>query len=415
MQISKVKARQIIDSRGNPTIEVDVWIGSEFMGRASVPSGASTGSHEALELRDGDNTKFMGNSVYKAISNVEGQIANTLVGRQNLTQEELDKTLITLDATESKSNLGANAILGVSIAYAKACANFKKIPLYKYISDIYGGSSLSIPRPMFNLINGGRHANWATDIQEFMIMVQSEDYNKQLQTAVEVFHSLESILKSKGLNTNVGNEGGFAPGFKNNEEAFVILSEAITKSGYELGKDIVFAIDIASSEFYDTGKQKYILKTENRELEKEEWSAMIGSWINKYPIKSIEDPFAEDDWEKWSELTRDFGNSIQIVGDDLLVTNKKRILEASEKQACNALLVKLNQIGTLTETLEAMKLGKSNGWNNIVSHRSGETEDTTIAHLAVGTNASQIKTGAPSRGERTCKYNELTRIAEELY
>ncbi len=413
-KISKLKARQILDSRGEPTVEVDLWLDNKVMGRAAVPSGASTGAYEALELRDGDQTKYLGKGVGKAIENVEKVIASEIVGKENFTQEEIDKMMVELDGTPSKSKLGANAILGVSLAYAKAMAASQGLPLYRYISLIFEDSSLSLPSPMFNIMNGGRHADWATDIQEFMIIVEADSYAERLRGGMEIFGHLGKLLKSKGMNTNIGNEGGYAPGFKNNEEAFAVLSEAIGNAGYKLGENIFYALDVASTEFYDSEKKVYTLKTENREMTPSEWTNTLNSWIEKYPFKSIEDPFAEDDWQSWEEFTKLHGSRLQIVGDDLLVTNKTRIEKAIRNQSCNALLVKLNQIGTLTETLEAMSEAKRNGWNNVVSHRSGETEDVTISHLAVGTGAGQIKTGAPSRGERTAKYNELLRISEEL-
>lgn len=413
-KISKLRARQIVDSRGEPTVEVDILLNDGSLGRASVPSGASTGAHEVLELRDGDEFAYLGKGVSKAVTNIENQIASAIVGKENLEQPELDKILIELDGTPTKSNLGANAILGVSLAYAKATAQSRGIQLYRYIAEMYGNSELSLPSPMFNIINGGRHADWATDIQEFMVVIEAETYQKQLQGGMEIFGHLGKILKARGMNTNIGNEGGYAPGFGNNEEAFFVLGEAIENAGYKLGENVFYALDVASTEFYNSERGTYTLKTENKEMDKQEWTAMLKSWIEKYPFRSIEDPFAEDDWQSWSEFTNTYGSRLQIVGDDLLVTNKLRIEKAIEEKACNALLVKLNQIGTLTETLEAMRIAKTNGWNNIISHRSGETEDTTIAHLAVGTNSGQIKTGAPSRGERTAKYNELLRISEEI-
>lgn len=413
-KISKLKARQIVDSRGEPTIEVDLWLDDKVLGRAAIPSGASTGAYEALELRDGDKSAYLGKGVSKAVNNVENQIASAVIGKENLEQQELDKLLIDLDGTPTKSNLGANAILGVSLAYAKALASLQSLPLYKYISQLYGDGGLSLPSPMFNIMNGGRHADWATDIQEFMVVIEAENYQERLRGGMEIFGHLGKLLKTKGMNTNIGNEGGYAPGFSNNEEAFAVLAEAIANAGYKLGENVFYALDVAATEFYDSEKNVYTLKTENREMAPAEWANTLKSWIEKYPFKSIEDPFAEDDWQSWQEFTKDLGGKLQIVGDDLLVTNKVRIEKAIQSQACNALLVKLNQIGSLTETLEAMTIAKNNGWNNVVSHRSGETEDVTIAHLVVGTNSGQIKTGAPSRGERTAKYNELLRISEEL-
>lgn len=413
-KISKVFARQIIDSRATPTVEVDLHLDDGSMGRAAVPSGASTGTHEALELRDGDKSNFLGKSVLKAVENVKTIIFNEIVGKEYSSQEELDNALLTLDGTETKSKLGANAILGVSLAFAKATAESKNLPLFKYVNQLYGTPSLKLPRPMFNIMNGGKHANWSTDIQEFMVVMPNMEYSEQLKAGCEIFLNLEKTLKEKGMSINVGNEGGFAPGFKNNEEALENIIAAVEKSGYKMGTDVFFALDVASSEFYNTESGTYTLKTENRELSKEEWMNVLLSWVEKYPFISIEDPFSEDDWTSWSTFTAKVGNKLQIVGDDLLVTNVKRVEKAILEKACNALLVKVNQIGTLTETLKAMKMAQNAGWNNVLSHRSGETEDVTISHIAVGTGCGQIKTGAPSRGERTAKYNEILRISEEI-
>lgn len=413
-KIAKVFARQIIDSRATPTVEVDLYLEDGYMGRAAVPSGASTGTHEALELRDGDKSKYLGKGVLKAVENVKTVIANEIVGKEYSTQEELDNALLTLDGTETKSNLGANAILGVSLAFAKAVAESRKMPLFKYINELYGSPALKLPRPMFNIMNGGKHANWSTDIQEFMIVMPNAEYSDQVRMACEVFMNLEKVLKEKGLNTNIGNEGGFAPGFKSNEDALNLIVEAVEKSGYKMGTDVMFALDVASSEFYNAETKTYTLKTENKELSSEEWMQRVISWTETHPFISIEDPFAEDDWASWSEFTAKVGSKLQIVGDDLLVTNVKRVEKAINEKACNALLVKVNQIGSLTETLKAMKMAENAGWNNVMSHRSGETEDVTISHIAVGTGCGQLKTGAPSRGERTAKYNEIIRISEEL-
>lgn len=413
-KIAKVFARQIIDSRATPTVEVDLYLEDGSMGRAAVPSGASTGTHEALELRDGDKSKYLGKGVLKAVENVKTVIANEIVGKEYSTQEELDNALLTLDGTETKSNLGANAILGVSLAFAKAVAESRKMPLFKYINELYGSPALNLPRPMFNIMNGGKHANWSTDIQEFMIVMPNAEYSDQVRMACEVFMNLEKVLKEKGLNTNIGNEGGFAPGFKSNEDALNLIVEAVEKSGYKMGTDVMFALDVASSEFYNAETKTYTLKTENKELSSEEWMQRVISWTETHPFISIEDPFAEDDWASWSEFTAKVGSKLQIVGDDLLVTNVKRVEKAINEKACNALLVKVNQIGSLTETLKAMKMAENAGWNNVMSHRSGETEDVTISHIAVGTGCGQLKTGAPSRGERTAKYNEIIRISEEL-
>ncbi len=413
-KIAKVFARQIIDSRATPTVEVDLYLEDGSMGRAAVPSGASTGTHEALELRDGDKSKYLGKGVLKAVENVKTVIANEIVGKEYTTQEELDNALLSLDGTETKSNLGANAILGVSLAFAKAVAESRKMPLFKYINELYGSPALKLPRPMFNIMNGGKHANWSTDIQEFMIVMPNAEYSDQVRMACEVFMNLEKVLKEKGLNTNIGNEGGFAPGFKSNEDALNLIVEAVEKSGYKMGTDVMFALDVASSEFYNAETKTYTLKTENKELSREEWMQRVISWTETHPFISIEDPFAEDDWASWSEFTAKIGSKLQIVGDDLLVTNVKRVERAITEKACNALLVKVNQIGSLTETLKAMKMAENAGWNNVMSHRSGETEDVTISHIAVGTGCGQLKTGAPSRGERTAKYNEIIRISEEI-
>lgn len=413
-KIAKVFARQIIDSRATPTVEVDLYLEDGSMGRAAVPSGASTGTHEALELRDGDKSKYLGKGVLKAVENVKTVIANEIVGKEYTTQEELDNALLSLDGTETKSNLGANAILGVSLAFAKAVAESRKMPLFKYINELYGSPALKLPRPMFNIMNGGKHANWSTDIQEFMIVMPNAEYSDQVRMACEVFMNLEKVLKEKGLNTNIGNEGGFAPGFKSNEDALNLIVEAVEKSGYKMGTDVMLALDVASSEFYNAETKTYTLKTENKELSREEWMQRVISWTETHPFISIEDPFAEDDWASWSEFTAKVGSKLQIVGDDLLVTNVKRVERAITEKACNALLVKVNQIGSLTETLKAMKMAENAGWNNVMSHRSGETEDVTISHIAVGTGCGQLKTGAPSRGERTAKYNEIIRISEEI-
>lgn len=413
MKITKVHARQIIDSRATPTLEVDLYLEDGSMGRAAVPSGASTGAHEAIELRDGDKSKFLGKSVEKAVQNVI-DLNSDLSGKTFETQEALDSFLIMKDGTPNKSVLGANAILGISLAFAHAVAASRKMPLFKYVNEIYGSVPMRLPKPMFNIMNGGKHADWSTDIQEFMIVIENREYSEQLRAACEIFLNLGKVLEAKGLNTNIGNEGGFAPGFKSNEEAFEVIGEAVAKSGYELGKDVFFALDVASTEFYNEADNTYTLKTENRTLSAAEWMATLETWVEKYPFVSIEDPFAEDGWANWTAFTAKLGSKLQIVGDDLLVTNSQRVQRAIEEKSCNALLVKVNQIGTLTETINAMKMGEKEGWNNVLSHRSGETEDVTISHIAVGTGCGQIKTGAPSRGERTAKYNELLRISEVL-
>ncbi len=412
-QITDILARQILDSRGNPTVEVDVLLDDNSFGRAAVPSGASTGAHEALELRDGDKSKYLGKSVEKAVENARTTILEAVKGKDFEEQSELDSFLNELDGTENKGNLGANAILGVSLAFAWANANSREQSLFEYIGDVYETEDYSLPRPMFNIMNGGKHANWSTDIQEFMVISHAEMFSEQIQMGVEIFQHLGKLLEAKGLSTNIGNEGGYAPGFSSNQEAFEIISQAVEKAGYRLGEDVSFALDVAASEFYDAERNLYVLKTEDRELTTAEWSSYLDELMGKYPLISIEDPFGEDHWEAWQEFHATH-KELQLVGDDLLVTNKDRVSKAIDTESCNALLVKVNQIGTLTETLEAMCTAQKAGWNNVVSHRSGETEDVTISHLAVGTACGQIKTGAPSRGERTAKYNELIRIAEEL-
>ncbi len=413
MKIIDLHGRQVLDSRGNPTIEVEVTVAGNFMGRATVPSGASTGAHEALELRDGGNL-YLGQSVLKAVENVNLTLKNALVGN-NYDQQTLDQTMIDLDGTEKKEKLGANAILGVSLAFAWACSNAQHRPLYEYIGELYENKNFILPRPMLNIMNGGKHAGWATDIQEYMVMpMTAPTWNEKIRTGVEIFQHLQKIIKAKGYSTNVGNEGGFAPEVKSNTEALDLIVEAVEKAGYSLGDEVMIGFDAAATEFYNTATGNYELKKDKQTLTPNEMVDWVIDLSKKYPVASFEDMLAEDDWATWSALTEKVGNKIQIVGDDLLVTNKKRIAEAINKKSCNALLVKLNQIGTLTETLEAMKTSDQAGWKNVVSHRSGETEDVTISHLVVGTSAGQIKTGAPSRSERTAKYNELTRIAEKL-
>lgn len=412
MKIQKIHARQIIDSRANPTIEVDLYLEDGAMGRAGIPSGASTGAHEALELRDGDNTKYLGKGVLKAVDNVKTILNQALEGKNFESQKELDDLLLSIDGTGDKSNVGANAILGVSLAFAHAVSRSRNIPLYKYINELYESPKLKLPRPMFNIMNGGKHANWSTDVQEFMVIIENKPYSEMLRAGCEIFLNLEKILKEKEMSVNVGNEGGFAPGFASNEQAFEFIMKAVEKSGYRLGEDVFFALDVASSEFYNNGN--YLLKTENREVTSDEWTEILLGWTKKFPLISIEDPFSEDDWANWSKFVAKTEGKLQVVGDDLLVTNVERVQKAIDEKAASALLVKVNQIGSLTETLNAMKMAEKAGWKNVVSHRSGETEDVTISHIAVGTGCGQIKTGAPSRGERTAKYNELLRIEEEL-
>lgn len=411
--ISTVHARQILDSRGNPTIEVDLTLADGSFGRAAVPSGASTGVREALELRDG-GAAYLGKGVMNAVGNVNEEVAKAIVSK-DWNQQSLDETMIALDGTETKSRLGANAILGVSMAFAVAEAASKKVPLFQHISDISGVTTKKIPLPMLNVLNGGAHANWSTDIQEYMIFpIKDEPFSERLRKSVEVFHHLGKLIAKKGLSTNVGNEGGYAPEFKSNEEAFEAILEAIAAAGYTTGKDgdFMMGIDAAASEFYKDGK--YVLKRDNTEKTSQQMIEWMESIASKYPIMSLEDPLAESDWESWAELTRRIGNTVQIVGDDLLVTNPKFVKQAIAGKNCTAVLVKLNQIGTLTETLQTMKMAQDAGWVNVTSHRSGETEDVFIAHLAVGGGGNQIKTGAPSRTDRTAKYNELLRIAEQL-
>lgn len=411
--ISSLHARQILDSRGNPTVEVDVWLSDGSFGRAAVPSGASTGAREALELRDGGE-KYLGKGVLRAVGNVNGELATTLKDR-NWDQRSLDEAMIQLDGTQAKSRLGANAILGVSLAFAVAEAAAQRVPLFQHLSSLAGVTSLQLPLPLLNVLNGGAHANWSTDIQEYMILpVTAEPFSERLRKSVEVFHHLGKLLAKKGLSTNVGNEGGYAPEFSSNEEALDTILEAIAAAGYTAGKDgdFMLGIDAAASEFFKDGK--YVLKRDKTEKTSEEMIEWMVSLCSKYPIMSLEDPLAESDWQSWAELTRRVGTTVQIVGDDLLVTNPAFVKQAIEGSSCTAVLVKLNQVGTVTETLETMRLAREAGWVNITSHRSGETEDVFIAHLAVGGGSAQIKTGAPSRTDRTAKYNELLRIEEQL-
>lgn len=410
--IEKIIARQILDSRGNPTVEVDVFTESAF-GRAAVPSGASTGEHEAVELRDGDKTKYLGKGVLKAVEHVNTIINDALTGMLITQQTEIDRKLIELDGTENKSKLGANAILGVSLACAKAGADFTGLPLYRYI----GGTMANVlPSPMMNVLNGGAHADNTVDFQEFMIMpLGFTKFSDALRCGAEIFHALKSLLKSKGYNTSVGDEGGFAPNVKSNEEAIELVIEAVGKAGYKIKDEVMIALDPAASEFFDKEKGKYIFKkSDKRELTPLQMAEYWENWVKTYPIISLEDGMAEDDWDGWKILTDKLGKTVQLVGDDLFVTNTKRLAHGIEKGIGNSILIKVNQIGTLTETLEAVDLAKRNGYTSIISHRSGETEDTTIAQIAVATNAGQIKTGSLSRTDRIAKYNELLRIEEEL-
>lgn len=414
MDIARIHARQIIDSRGNPTVEADVILRNGVMGRAAVPSGASTGSNEAVELRDG-GSDFGGKAVTKAVVNVNGAIAEALVGMDASDQRALDQKMIELDGTSNKGNLGANAILAVSLAAAKAVALATDVPLYAYFRSLSGkNNDFSLPVPMMNIINGGKHAAGSTDIQEFMIMpVGAPNFSKAIQMGAEIFHALAKVLKENGYGTTVGDEGGYAPHVKNgNAEALELISQAVEKAGYKLGDDVVLALDVAASELYQDGK--YHLATENRSLTSDEMVDWLAELAQKYPIASIEDGLAEDDWAAWEKLTERMGDKLQIVGDDLLVTNVAFLKRGIEEKAANAILIKLNQIGTLSETIDAVQMAQDAGWNAVISHRSGETEDTTIADLVVGLATGQIKTGSMSRTDRVSKYNQLLRIEEEL-
>lgn len=410
-EISEIHGREILDSRGNPTVEVDLTLSDNSFGRAAVPSGASTGSYEAVELRDGAE-RYLGKGVEKAVANVNGPLRDALVSN-SFDQKSLDEKMIELDGTENKGKFGANAILGISLAFAHAAAKSKNIPLYKYFSEISGNSDFRLPVPMMNILNGGQHAENSTDLQEFMIMpAGASSFKEALRYGAEVFHNLKKILKAKRLNTSVGDEGGYAPTLKNNEAAIEVILEAIKAAGYEAGKDIYIAIDGAATELYKDGK--YDLKSEDRSLTSKEMVGFYEDWINKYPIISIEDGLAEDDWNGYKMMTDKLGKKVQIVGDDLFVTNIKRLKEGIEKGVTNSILVKLNQIGSVTETIQAIKMAKEAGYTAVVSHRSGETEDTTISDFVVGLGTGQIKTGSACRSERICKYNQLLRIEEEL-
>ena len=410
-KIKDIKGREILDSRGNPTVEVDVLLESGILGRAAVPSGASTGEREALELRDGDKSRFLGKGVLKAVNNVNTELRDALIGFEG-TQKELDYKMIELDGTDTKSKYGANAILGISMAYMKACALEEGKSLHEYVCDTFGDGTMSEPRPMMNIINGGAHADNKLDFQEYMIIPIRDTIKERVRVGAEVFHNLKSVLKSKGLVTSVGDEGGFAPDLNSNAEGFELIMEAIKKAGYEPGKDVCMAIDVAASEFYEDGK--YNLVGEGRSLTTEELIEYYEELVNKYPIISIEDAVDENDWEGFRLVTERIGDRVQLVGDDLFVTNKKCLQMGIDNHAGNAILLKVNQIGTITETLETIDLARKNNYKTIISHRSGETEDTTIASLAVGLNLGQIKTGSMSRTDRICKYNELIRIEEEL-
>ena len=407
MKIKNIIGREILDSRGNPTVEVDVYLENGIMARAAVPSGASTGEREALEMRDGDKSRFQGKGVLNAVKNVNTTIRETLIGMEVEDQKALDQKMIELDGTKTKSNLGANAILGVSMASLKAAAKNAGKPLYAYV-----GEGTRMPVPMMNIINGGAHADNSLDFQEYMIIPQRDTIHERVRVGAEVFHTLKNVLKEKGYATSVGDEGGFAPNLKNNKEGFELITEAVEKAGYVPGKDVCYAIDVAASEFYRDGK--YHLDGEGEVLTTDELIDYYKDLIATYPIISIEDPVDENDWEGFTKVTQELGDKIQLVGDDLFVTNKEYLQKGIDNHAGNAILLKVNQIGTITETLETIELAKKNNYKTIISHRSGETEDTTIADLAVGLDLGQIKTGSMSRTDRICKYNQLMRIEEEL-
>jgi enolase len=411
--IESIHARQILDSRGNPTVEVDVVTESGAVGRAAVPSGASTGTHEAVELRDGDKKTYVGKGVLKAVENVNSKIAAEIVGFNVFDQNLLDKIMIELDGTPNKAKLGANAILGTSLAIAKAAAIEAGLPLYRYIGGV---NANTLPVPMMNILNGGSHADNSIDFQEFMVMpVKADTFSEALQMGTEVFHTLKKVLHDAGLSTNVGDEGGFAPNIKSNEEAIEIVLKAIEKAGFKPGVDIFIAMDAASSEFYDAKTKTYTFKkSDGKKLKSEEMVEYWAKWAKKYPIISIEDGMAEDDWDGWKGLTDKIGSKVQLVGDDLFVTNVTRLQDGIDKGVANSILVKVNQIGSLTETIDAVNLAKRNAYKSVMSHRSGETEDSTIADLAVALNTGQIKTGSASRSDRMAKYNQLIRIEEEL-
>jgi len=410
--IAKIQAREILDSRGNPTIEVDVWTDAGHMGRAAVPSGASTGAHEAMELRDNDKKRYLGKGVRKAVEHVNQTLNNELHGALVSDQSMIDKALIGLDGTPNKGNLGANAILGVSLAVAKAAANEAGLPLYRYVGGV---NANTLPVPLMNILNGGAHADNKVDVQEFMIMpVGAKRFSDGLRMGAEVFHALKAVLKKKGLSTNVGDEGGFAPDLPSNEDALKLVMQAIEQAGYKPGDDIVLALDCASTEFYDAKKKRYTLESTGDTLTSDQMVAMWADWAKRYPIVSIEDGMAEDDWAGWKKLTETLGGRVQLVGDDLFVTNTARLAEGIEKGIANSILVKVNQIGTLTETIEAVEMAHRASYTSVMSHRSGETEDSTIADLAVALNCGMIKTGSASRSDRIAKYNQLLRIEEQL-
>ena len=412
-QIAEVHAREILDSRGNPTIETEVTLENGVMGRAAVPSGASTGEHEAVELRDGDSMRYSGKGVLQAVRNVNERIDEEVTGVDAMAQRDIDRLMLELDETSNKSVLGANAILSVSMACSRAAANALDIPLYRYLG---GAGANVLPTPMMNILNGGAHADSNVDFQEFMAMpVGAETFSQALQWGVEVFHALKAVLKKKGYNTAVGDEGGFAPSLKANVEAIELILEAIQNAGLRAGQDVAIALDPASSEFFDKGKGKYVFKKSDKSVKSsEEMVRFWADWVRQYPIVSLEDGLAEDDWHGWKLLTEELGKKIQLVGDDLFVTNTARLTKGIEERAANSILIKVNQIGTVSETLDAIDLARRNNYTSVISHRSGETEDTFIADLAVGTGVGQIKTGSASRTDRVAKYNQLLRIEEEL-
>ncbi len=408
--ISDVFAREILDSRGNPTLEAEVWLEDGTVGRAAVPSGASTGAYEAVELRDGDKERYLGKGVIKAVDNVNETIGPELIGMDVTDQIGIDRLMIELDGTPNKGKLGANAILGVSLAVAKAAANYFGLPLYQYIGGV---NAKELPVPMMNILNGGVHADNNVDIQEFMVLpVGADSFSEGLRMGAEIFHHLKAVLKARGLNTAVGDEGGFAPNLKSNEEALAVIIEAIEKAGYKPGQDVFLGLDVAATELYKDGK--YVWKGEGVTYTADEMVDFYTYLVDKYPIITIEDGLSEDDWAGWAKLTQALGKKIQLVGDDLFVTNTERLAKGIKGGVANSILIKVNQIGTLTETLDAIEMAKRAGYTAVVSHRSGETDDTTIADLSVATNAGQIKTGAPSRTDRVAKYNQLLRIEEEL-
>jgi len=410
--IAKIIGRQILDSRGNPTVEVDVITTSGILGRAAVPSGASTGIHEAVELRDGDNSAYLGKGVLKAVANVNSIIDEALRGFDVCDQKAIDTKLIELDGSDNKSNIGANAILGTSLACAKAAADESGLGLFKYVGGV---GAVTMPVPMMNILNGGSHADNKIDIQEFMVMpFGAESFSEGLRWGTEIFHHLKNVLKSRGMSTNVGDEGGFAPNLGSNEEAIQVVIEAIEKAGYKAGEDVYIALDAASSEFFNEDTQKYVFESTGEQMSSEEMVNFWVDWCEKYPIVSIEDGLAEDDWMGWKLATEKLGHKVQLVGDDLFVTNTKRLARGIDESIANSILVKVNQIGTLTETIEAVQMATRNGYTSVMSHRSGETEDNTIADLAVALNCGQIKTGSASRSDRMAKYNQLLRIEEEL-